>query len=624
MLHQRKLPIGAELQSDGAHFRVWAPARRRVTVVLEAAAAREIELTAEKNGYFAGLAPGIRAGARYRFRLDGEDRLLPDPASRFQPEGPFGPSEIIDPTRFAWTDWGWRGVTPRGQVIYEMHIGTFTREGTWDAASRQLPRVAELGVTLLEVMPISDFPGKFGWGYDGVDFYAPTRLYGTPDDFRRFVDTAHGLGMGVILDVVYNHAGPDGNYLRDFSPSYFTDRYDNEWGDALNFDGDDSGPVREFFVQNARYWIDEYHLDGLRLDATQQIFDSSPIHVLAEVRRAVRSAAAGRGTFVVAENETQEARLVRAESDGGCELDALWNDDFHHSAIVAMTGRSEAYYTDYRGNPQELLSACKWGFLYQGQWYSWQKKQRGTPALDVPIHAFVQCIENHDQVANSARGERLWRQVSPARYRAITALLLLAPPTPMLFQGQEFASSAPFLFFADHRPELALAVRRGRTEFLAQFKSLQDPQIVRLLADPSDPGTFEQCKLDLEDLERHREVHQLHRDLLKLRREVAPFRHQARGQFDGAVLGPESLAMRFFDALGDRLLLVNLGADEPLLKMAEPLLAPPPDGWRIAWSSEHPDYGGSGRRLFDASSLACLPAETALVLAPASDEGTTT
>ena len=347
---KRRLPIGAEIFSEGVHFRVWAPHSKKVSVQLIAPGETKlIPLESESDGYFSGLIPEARANMLYKFQLD--SGTFPDPVSRFQPEGPHGPSQILDPAAFRWTDGEWRGVAREGQVIYEMHIGTFTPGGTWSSAMEQLPELARLGVTLLEVMPVADFPGRFGWGYDGVNLFAPTRLYGGPDDFRAFVDRAHALGLGVILDVVYNHIGPDGNYLKEFSPDYFSSRYQNEWGEALNFDGAHSGPVREFFIANAGYWIDEYHLDGLRLDATQQIFDSSSEHVLAAITRRVREAANGRATYLVAENETQTSKLVRTFEEGGYGLDALWNDDFHHSARVAVTGRNEAYFCDHLGHP---------------------------------------------------------------------------------------------------------------------------------------------------------------------------------------------------------------------------------------------------------------------------------
>ena len=589
--NSRRLPIGAEVVPGGVHFRVWAPKRSRVEVVDGLGSA---ELESEGDGYFSGLVEGIGAGSSYRYRLDGGD-AFPDPASRFQPQGPHGPSRVVDPLAFEWTNRDWPGVDLEGQVLYEMHVGTFTREGTWEAAARELPELARLGVTVVEMMPIAEFPGNFGWGYDGVDLFAPFHLYGEPDDLRRFVDRAHAAGIGVILDVVYNHFGPDGNYLRQFSDSYFTDRHENDWGDSINFDGEAAGPVRDFFLANAGYWIDEFHFDGLRLDATQDIHDSSEEHIIAAIGRRAREAARGRPILLVAENESQETRLVRPPAHGGCGLDMLWNDDFHHAAQVALTGRNEAYYTDYLGTAQELVSAVKYGYLYQGQRYSWQKKRRGSPGLDLPPWAFVSYLQNHDQIANSGRGERCHLLSSPGRFRAMTALLLLAPGTPLLFQGQEFCSSAPFLYFADHNPELAEAVRKGRLEFLSQFPSLADPEVQAGIAPPHDPATFERCRLDFAERERHAWCHAFHRDLLRVRREEAAFRAPRKGGVDGVALTPEALVLRFFDQGGDRLLLVNLGRDLHLVPAPEPLLAPP-EGccWEVLWSSEDPKYGGGG------------------------------
>jgi maltooligosyltrehalose trehalohydrolase len=617
----RRLPVGAELDADGGvSFRVWAPATARVEIVLEggAGAGSTGTLVAQEHGYHALTLREARAGTRYRFRLEGHDRLVPDPVSRFQPDGPHGSSEVIDPTRFAWTDGDWPGVSLAGQVIYEMHIGTFTAAGTWAMAAAQLPEVARLGVTVLEVMPVADFPGRFGWGYDGVCFFAPTRLYGRPDDFRGFVDRAHGLGLAVILDVVYNHAGPDGNYLEVFAPEYFTDRYATDWGKAINFDGPDAGPVREFFTSNAGYWIDEYHLDGLRLDATQSIFDSSRAHILLEVTRRVRAAARGRRTLVVAENEPQEAHLVRPASQGGYEIDAVWNDDFHHSAMVALTGRREAYYGDHGGTPQELLSAVKWGYLFQGQRYRWQEQNRGTPALDLPPARFVLFIQNHDQVANSVRGERVHALTSRGRLRALTALMLLAPGTPMLFQGQEFCASSPFLYFADHGERLGTCVRAGRAEFLRQFPSIASSEASESLADPAALATFERSKLAFAERDRagHREVWVLHQDLLAIRRKDPTFRGQRPRGHDGAVLGAAAFALRIFGEGGDdRLLLVNLGPDLELSIAPEPLLAPPTGRrWSLMWSSETTRYGGGGAASLGA--VWCLPGEATLVLHP--------
>ena len=587
----RRFAVGAEVTARGVSFRVWAPACERVAVVSPSGAIEAME--AEGTGYFSLVSNRFAAGSFYAFGLDG---LAPirDPASRFQPDGPRGWSEVLDPDTFRWSDRGWTGIGPHGQVIYELHLGTFTPEGTFAAAAAELEHLADLGVTVVELMPVADFAGAYGWGYDGVALWAPTRLYGRPDDLRRLVDHAHRLGIGVILDVVYNHLGPDGCVLERFTSRYFTDRYANEWGKALNFDGAESGPVREFFVENAAYWVTEFHLDGLRFDATQQMFDSSPRHILADIGVRARAAAAPRTIYLVAENERQEARLARPTECGGYGLDALWNDDFHHAALVALTGRNEAYYSETLGSPQELISAVRWGYLYQGQRYLWQRARRGTPAFDLPATSFVTFLENHDQVANSGRGARLSSLTTPGRLRALTALLLLGPGTPMLFQGQEFGATAPFLFFADI-PGQAGEIARGRREFLSQFPSLATGPMQAALAAPHAPDTFARCRIDVEERERHAALLSLHRALLRLRRSDPAFAQQRADRIHGAVLGPEAFVLRFFHEDGDRLLLINLGRDLLLAPAPEPLLAPPtPAGWHVLWGSEDVAYGGTG------------------------------
>lgn len=640
----RRLPVGAEVAPDGGvHFRVWAPGRQRVRVLVEgdtdllerpgpepgaeplwtpepARDGRLVELRRDDDGYHAGHDAGARAGSCYRFLLDDDPQPYPDPASRWQPRGPHGPSCVVDPATFAWSDQRWRGVTLPGQILYELHVGTFTAEGSWAAAARELPALAELGVTVVEVLPVADFPGRFGWGYDGVNWFAPTRLYGTPDDFRRFVDAAHAAELGVILDVVYNHLGPDGNYLSAFSPAYFTHRHTTDWGDAINYDDDDSGAVREFVIANARHWIGEYHLDGLRLDATQSVFDDSVPHLITEVVHEARRAAGVREIIVVAENEPQEAWLARPRAEGGGGVDALWNDDFHHSIHVAATGDTEGYFSAYRGTPQEIVSSARHGWLYQGQLYSWQGQRRGTPAGDLAPAQLVNYIQNHDQVANNGHGRRLHELTSPGRYRAVTALLLLQPQTPMLFQGQEFAASSPFLYFADHQPELARLVAVGRRSFLEQFATLALPDVQASLADPADPDTFRRSKLDHDERLRHSEAHDLHRDLLRLRRDDPVLGASRAGRLDGAVLGATACVLRFAAADGgDRLLVVNLGATLRLDPVPEPLLAPPAGmRWGLVWTSESPRYGGLSTPPLDTETEGWhVPAECAVVLAAA-------
>ncbi len=588
----RACPVGAEPTPQGTHFRVWAPDHARVAVALEGQAPLAME--AEGNGYWRLLAPSAKAGDRYRIELDGA--AFPDPASRRQPEGPDGPSEIVDARAHAWSDAeaGWGGRALEGQVLYELHIGTFTPEGTFAAAGRELPRLAALGITVLELMPVAQFAGARGWGYDGVDLWAPHNSYGTPDELRELIDAAHRNGLAVLLDVVYNHLGPDGNYLKQFSPGYFAAE-PTEWGDAINFDGANCGPVREFFRENAAYWIREFHFDGLRFDATQSIKDngSQGRQILAEIAEAVRTAANGRKTILVAENEPQQTSLLHPEHEGGCGLDGIWNDDLHHSMMVRLTHKREAYYSDHMGRAQEFVSAAKRGFLFQGQHYGWQGQARGHSTRGLAPQRFVTFIENHDQVANTDTGSRVRFRAHPGVYRALTAYWLLTPGTPMFFQGQERGARAPFLYFCDHNDDLNKAIRRGRSQWLRQFPSLASDDAQAALFNPSDEDTFTRCKLRPGD--RDDAILALHEDLLELRREDPVLRRQTDAVLDCAVLSEECFLLRFFAEEGDRLLIVNLGVDLDLPHAPEPLLAPPEGtAWTLAWSSDHHRYAGSG------------------------------
>ena len=582
--------VGAEVTGEHCSFRVWAPGCGHVAVTVEG---RETLMAGEPGGYFSATA-AARQGERYGYRLDDEERLYPDPASRYQPDGPHGLSQIVDRAGYEWAHERWPATPLRRQVIYELHIGTFSVEGTWAGASRHLARLREIGVTTIEVMPIAEFPGAFGWGYDGVQWFAPYHGYGTPDDLRRFVDTAHGLGLGVILDVVYNHLGPDGNYLHRFAPSFVATAHATDWGEALNFDGEQSEGMRALVVANARYWIEEFRLDGLRLDALQQIFDDSSETIVAELTREARAAAGDRPITIVGEHEPQHARLIREPSAGGAGLDGLWNDDFHHAAVVALTGDTSAYYGDYEGSAREMLSCVRHGFLFQGQRYAWQKSTRGEPALDIASEHFICYLENHDQVANSANGARLHRRAAAGCLRAMTALLLMGPWTPMLFQGQEFGSSKPFLFFADHKPGLAEQVAAGRRAFGLQFPRMRDAEIDAALDPPHDPRTFSRSVLDDREREEHVESIALHRDLLRLRRDDATLSAEGRA-IHGSALNDVRLLLRF-EAPGApaRLLVVNLGQPFDLATVSDPLVVPSPAGWRLVWHSERPAYGGAG------------------------------
>lgn len=586
--------MGARFTPDGVFFRVWAPKRSRVEVLFEDKA-RSVPLAPETGGFFSGHVPGVRPGTLYRYRLDGRDDV-PDPYSRYQPGGPDGPSMVIDPDSFTWTDQHWNGVTLHGQIMYELHVGAFTPEGTFASAAERLPDLQALGVTLVELMPVSECPGRWNWGYDGVNLFAPSHNYGGHDALKRFVDRAHHLGIGVILDVVYNHIGPDGNYLTYFSDDYFTDRYENEWGDAINFDGPNAEQVREFFLQNACYWISEFHLDGLRLDATQNIYDRGPVHLLSELSRRTRFVAGERKILLIAENEPQDVACVAPVEKGGFGLDAIWNDDFHHASRVALTGRREAYFTDYRGSAQEFVSCLKRGFLFQGQYYAWQKKPRGTRVTNEPAAAFVCYLQNHDQIANCAESTRLAGLSNPAVYRALTALLLLAPATPLLFMGQEFAATASWFFFADHNPELAKVVWEGRRAFLGQFPSYATPETQETIPDPSLESTFQSSKLDWSERRRHERAYALHADLIRLRRADAVISRQSRVDLDGAILSDEAFVLRFFGGeAGERLLIINLGRQLEIATLGEPLLAPAKDSaWKLIWSTDAPRYGGPG------------------------------
>ena len=606
-----------------------APGRRRVEVVVaDGATERAFALEPEREpGVWSAVVAGVGAGARYRYRLSGEDAPLPDPASRFQPQGVLGPSEVIDGA-FAWTDARYPGIGAHGRVVYELHVGTFTVEGTWEAARARLPELARLGVTVVELLPVAEFAGARGWGYDGVFWFAPFHRYGRPDDLRRFVDDAHRLGLGVILDVVYNHLGDVGNVLPRFSPTY-TGTTPNEWGAGLNFDEGSPPPMRAFVLENVAYWIDEFHLDGFRFDATQSIVDASTPDILTEAVAHARAAAGGKSIYLVGENEPQDSRLARAPEAGGAGLDALWNDDLHHTAAVALTGRREAYFMDYAGVARELVACVRQGFLFQGQRYRWQDKARGRTTRGLPPRAFVAFLENHDQLANGGLGERLWTRAAPGRLRALTALLLLAPWTPLLFQGQEWNASARFAYFADHEPDMAALVKAGRARFLHQFPRFAAPDARDRFPDPGARETFEAARLDWSERAAplHARALALHRDLLELRRGDPTVRREGEDgvTVDAAVLTEQAFVVRYFGVAAggdeDRLLVVNLGADLEPPSLSEPLVAPPHGAaWRPAWSSDDPRYGGAGVRGPRPGRALFLPGEAAVFLTPAPTE----
>ena len=486
-------PAGASLSADNTcEFRVWAPNAHQVAVLFpgeQGKAARSLPMEPAENGYFV-LQTLATPGERYFYVVD-HHHPVPDPVSRLLPQGVHGPTEIIDPEAFPWTDAGWHGLTLKEYVIYELHIGTFTQEGTFDAAIEKLAYLRKLGITVLEIMPVAAFPGERNWGYDAASPYAVQAGYGGPDGLRRLVDAAHAAGLGVILDVVYNHLGPEGNYLRFFGP-YFTAKHKTPWGEAVNYDQPGCEGARRYVVENALYWIREYHLDGLRLDAVQTIYDDSSPHILAEIVQNVSELARQlrRQVSVIAETDENDEKLVRPRSAGGYGLDAIWSDDFHHAIHAFFNGERKGYYQDF-GRPEQIVRALNEGFVFQGEPFRfWNGRLRGTSSRHMPAPAHVICIQNHDQVGNRAKGERLTALVPRGVRMLAAALLLLAPHTPLLFMGQEFDESNPFQYFTDFGdPALQKAVSEGRR---SEFKGFHFQEV----PDPQDPATFQRSKLN--------------------------------------------------------------------------------------------------------------------------------
>ena len=492
-----RMPFGAEVQADGTvRFRLWAPSHREIKIELDGEAVA-LELAGE--GWHELVTDRARAGTRYRFVL-ADGLRVPDPASRHQPEDVHGPSAVVDPRAYVWHDVGWTGRPWEEAVVYELHIGAFTPEGAFRAAIGKLDHLVALGVTAIEVMPIGDFPGRRNWGYDGTLPYAPDSTYGRPEDLKALVDAAHTRGLMMILDVVYNHFGPEGAYIHAIAPETFTDRHKTPWGAAINFDGPDSGPVREFVIHNALYWIEEFHLDGLRLDAAHAIDDDSPKHLLQELAERVRAVAPDRKIHLVLENEENEAKyLARAENGKPRWFTAQWNDDVHHVLHVAASGEMKGYYSDYTGDTDKLGRALAEGFAFQGELMLYRGRPRGSPSADLPPSAFIAFIQNHDQVGNRAFGDRVTQFAPAAAVRAIAAVCLLLPQIPMLFMGDEWGAPQPFPFFCDFGPELADAVREGRRNEFARFPEFREPEALERIPDPMAEATFASAKLHWED-----------------------------------------------------------------------------------------------------------------------------
>ena len=602
--------LGAHVAERGVEFGVWAPKAKRVDVQIELpSGAEHHQLESQGDGVFAGAVAGIGDGTRYRFRLDGSE-AYPDPRSRFQPEGVHGPSEVIDFSTFSWTDQAWPGITRDQLIIYELHVGTYTPEGTFAALIEQLEELKALGVTALELMPIAEFPGRWNWGYDGADWFAPTRNYGRPGDLNRLIDAAHRTGLAVLLDVVYNHFGPDGSYWRAFSDDYFTDRHITSWGEAINFDGPNSRFVRDFVLDNVRQWIADYHFDGLRLDATDAIMDDSRPDILQEIEETAHAAAPGRHVVVIAEEARNDVRTIRPVSQGGDGLDAVWADDFHHELRVYLSNARENYYQHFQGALTDVATAINEGFAFQGQPSPMTGAARGTRVTDEPASAFVFCLQNHDQIGNRPFGDRVHHEIEHRRFMAATALLLLAPEVPMIFMGQEFDASTPFLYFTDHQGELGRAVTEGRRNEFSGFRLFADESLRAHVPDPQAERSFFDSKLRLDERFENAETYAYYKELLRLRREDPVLSSHDRRRTHAEAIGVHRLSLHRWKGDEHRLLIVNFGhAAEISLDFVS--IA----NWTMLLSSGERRFGGNGHVAEIAQGQLIIPARSATLFA---------
>ena len=581
-------PDGAQGAADRVRFRVWAPRVRRVEAVFPRREGRREPLREVDEGLYEVVLPDVPPGSDYTYRLDG-GASVPDPVSRWQPQGVHGPSRVVDPAAHPWTDRAWAGLPLEQAVFYELHVGTFTPAGTFDAAIGRLDDLRALGVTAVELMPVAAFPGSRNWGYDGVHLYAPQESYGGPAALARLVDACHARGMALVLDVVYNHLGPEGNYLQRFGP-YFSGRHHTPWGDALNFDDRDCEPVRRHFIDNALYWLTEYHVDGLRLDAIHAIFDFGVRHVLAELAEVFHEQARrlGRTAWLIAESDLNDTRVIDPPERGGWGLDAQWNDDFHHAQHALLTGARHGYFADF-GRVADLCKALRQGFVLDGGYSRYRRRRHGMASLGRPGRQFVVAVQNHDQVANASAGRRLGALVPPAAERLAAAVLLCAPNPPLLFMGQEWGAATPFHYFTSHSdPAVARAVSEGRRR---ELLSLQNGAH---FADPQAESTFVASRLDWAEAQRapHAGLRRWYRDLLALRREQACLRElePARTRADG-------------DDAARWLVLQREGADGSVAVLAcnyrgeaQPVPLPVRGaGWRRALWSGDPAYGGAAQ-----------------------------
>jgi maltooligosyltrehalose trehalohydrolase len=548
-----RLNFGAQFTPAFTRFRVWSHTHN-IRLLLKGDSPSPLALTLASDGLYEASVENLPPGTLYGYLIE-DQGPFPDPASRFQPNGVHAWSEVIDP-RFNWTDQSFVAPKLRDLVLYELHIGCFTPQGTYAAAIEKLPYLERLGVSAIQLMPLASAPGKRNWGYDGVSLYAPNNNYGRPEDLRHFVNECHAHGLAVYLDVVYNHFGPDGAYHRLYHPHFYNPQVQTPWGEGLNFDGADSHYVRSFFIENALHWMEDYHIDGFRLDATHAIADRSPTHFLEEFNAAVKQRAAelGRTCLVIAEDERNLRRLLDAPGNGGYGLDGVWADDFHHQIRRATAGDHHGYYQDFQGSAQDIASTLKQGWFFTGQYSAHRHAARGTSAQGIPPECFIICIQNHDQIGNRARGERLHHQIDPDLYMAAAALLLLAPQTPLLFMGQEWAAGSPFLYFTDHEPHLGKLVTEGRRREFSSFPEFRDESSRLAIPDPQEELTFLRSKLNWDEpaLREHNKIWTWHRIILGLRREVLSQarRFQIQAQDNTLKLhwqGREECLAAFFD-----------------------------------------------------------------------------
>lgn len=562
------MPFGAEFTDDGrVRFRLWAPGARRVELSLDdgRGVAQILPMARDGDGFHEVITDQAHAGSLYRYRINGENEV-PDPASRLNPHDVHGPSQVVDPTEFEWTDDSWTSRPWHEAVVYELHVGTFTPEGTFAGVQARLDHLVELGVTVIELMPVADFPGKRGWGYDGVLLYAPESAYGSPNDLKALVNAAHARGVAVMLDVVYNHFGPEGNYLWMYAPQFFTERHHTPWGAAINFDGEK--PVRDFYINNTLYWLEEFHLDGLRYDAVHAIIDDSRKHIMTEIAEVARAYAGGdRNLYLVLENGANQARFLGSPGRSN-KYDAQWDDDVHHCLHTILTGEKDGYYADYADHPHaKLCRSLAEGFVYQGEHSAFENKVRGEPSAHLPPTAFLIFLQNHDQIGNRALGERLGHIVqSEQALRAATAVLLLAPSPPMLFMGEEWNAPEPFPYFCDFEQELAAKVREGRKQEFQHFERFRDPAHAGSIPDPTIAATMKSACLNWSKVKSsgHEDWLDLYQRLLMIRRaEIMPLIPEIRFGTCSKLEAGAAFAVDWALAEGSVLHLIANLADEP-------------------------------------------------------------